>query len=126
MFFKKIYTRIKLWKAKKRARKLAEQGALDELQKRAADIAKKLNSPIVEEDPETRKALQEELKEVSSAMERIEKTRTSRKAGGWWMVQTIVSLIITVFLMLLTIGIPALNNKYADKFQRIFDKLAKR
>ena len=125
MFFKKIFTRVKLWKAKKKARKLAEQGALDELQKRAADIAKKLNSPIVDEDPETRKALQEELKEVSSAMERLEKTRTSRKAGSWWVLQTFVSLFATGVIMALTIFLPALNNKYADKFQRLFDKLVK-
>lgn len=126
MFFKKIWIKLKLWFAKRKARKLAEQGALDELQKRAADIAKKLNSPIVEEDPVTRKALQEELKEVSSAMERLEKTRTSRKAGGWWLVQTFISLFATGIIMALTIFLPALNNKYADKFQRLFDKLVKR
>ena len=126
MFFKKIWIKLKLWFAKRKARKLAEQGALDELQKRAADIAKKLNSPIVNEDPDTRKALQEELKEVSSAMERLEKTRTSRKAGSWWVLQTFVSLLATGVIMALTIFLPALNNKYADKFQRLFDKLVKR
>jgi hypothetical protein len=126
MFFKKIWIKLKLWFAKRKARKLAEQGALDELQKRAADIAKKLNSPILNDDPDTRKALQEELKEVSSAMERLEKTRTSRKAGSWWVLQTFVSLFVTGVIMALTIFLPALNNKYADKFQRLYDKLVRR
>lgn len=122
-FLKKTWIKIKSWFNKRKARRLAEMGALDELQFRADDIARKLNSPIMADDPETRKALQEELKEVTSAMERLEKTRTSRKASGWWIVQTIISLIITVIIMGLTILLPAVNNKYSEKAQRLFDKL---
>jgi hypothetical protein len=118
-----IFKTLKEKRKKKKADKKRRRETIRNLEIRMADCAEKLNSPII--DKETRTYVREELKECSQTVERHKKLERDEKANLWWFIKTIVGFLLSLLLMILTLAIPPLSNKYSDKATRLFETLTK-
>ena len=115
--------KLKEYLRKRRQEKRNQKQTIANLKQRSERISYRLaNEPL---EPDARKALQEELKEVTTALEKFDKVRMNEKSGLSWFLRTLGSFLVAVLLMLISIVVPMSNNKFAEKAQRIFDSLSK-
>lgn len=103
---------------RKEIRRLKDQERVDEdqilaaLKRRLAIVTK---AQLTETNPDKRKANNEEIKEISNAIEKFERSVASRKSFWTWILQFCLTGAAAAAVTLLSIFAPWANNKLADR-----------
>lgn len=96
----------------KHQEKVDEDQILAALKRRLAIVTK---AQLTETNSDKRKANNEEIKELSNAIEKFERSVASRKSFGTWLLQLGLTGLCSAIVVVVSLVAPATNNKLADK-----------